>query len=194
MSRKALGRGLGDLLHGARPARPVTRAANPEPTGPQAQPTPSEPLLLPPTPAEIAPASPSAQAAPTPLPPQDPALTPTPAPSPLGSPPAKPTRPGLDPRLPRFGPAYTPPPEPEAPPGRGGLYLVLILDTLLLAFAALMGFGPWVARPLSLYLAGAAVLAGGALACGAIAYQATPHRPDAGSPKPSRVRVRLTRL
>ncbi len=97
-------------------------------------------------------------------------------------------------RIPRFGPAYVPPPEPRQPSGRGGIYLVLVLDSLLLAFAAAMGFGPWVPRPLSLYLAGAAVLISGTLACAAIAFQAAPHRPSTESPKPSRVRVRLTRL
>jgi hypothetical protein len=71
---------------------------------------------------------------------------------------------------------------------------VLVVDVLLIVFAGAMAFGPWVQRPLAFYLAAAAVLVGGTLACGAIAYQATPHRPPSGSPKPSRVRVRLTRL
>ncbi len=81
-----------------------------------------------------------------------------------------------------------------APRGGGGLYSVLLLDVILIVTAAVLAFGPWVERPLSLYLAAAAVLAGGVLACGAIAYQAAPHRPPSGVNKPSRVRVRLTRL
>lgn len=97
-------------------------------------------------------------------------------------------------KWPRFGPAYTPPPQPADAPGHGLFYFVLVLDLLLLVFAGAMAFGPWIERPLSLYLAAAAVLVGGTLACGAIAYQAAPAKPSAGAPKASRVRVRLTRL
>lgn len=198
MSRKALGRGLGDLLHHARPARAVNRAAAAEPI--EGTPTESGPPIDSHR-QECAP-DPEPQAAPMPaavtLPPTT-IVPPTPTlpqassqPSPLSAP----DRPVPGSRLPRFGPSYTPPPPPEppGPPGRGGLYLVLVVDLLLMVFAAAMAFGPWVQRPLAFYLAAAAVLVGGTLACGAIAYQAKPHRPASGSPKPSRVRVRLTRL
>lgn len=185
MSRKALGRGLGDLLHRARPARAVARAAIPEPL--ELIPTRSETALPAP--------QPSSATVPQPVPVAPgsiaPPAHPVPAP-PIGTP--KPERPNPTSRLPRFGPSYSPPPEPAEPPNRRALYVVLVVDVLLIVFAALMAFGPWVQRPLAFYLAAAAVLAGGTLACGVIAYQATPHRPPTGSPKPSRVRVRLTRL
>lgn len=189
MSRKALGRGLGDLLHRARPARAVARAAISEPLD-LSQTPPSEPAVPAPEPIP--------KTVPHPVPPApvvsgggvQPA-NPLPAP-PIGTP--KSERPSPSSRLPRFGPSYSPPPNPAEPPNRSALYVVLVVDVLLIVFAALMAFGPWVQRPLAFYLAAVAVLAGGTLACGAIAYQATPHRPPTGSPKPSRVRVRLTRL
>jgi len=190
VSRKALGRGLGDLLHHARPARAISRAAASEPQ--DLGPADSEPLAASPAPTPEGQPDPAPAAAlpvshAAPLVSSPPGQAPDPASSTS-------ERPLLVSRLQRFGPSYTPPPQPAGPPGRGGLYLVLVVDVLLILFAAAMAFGPWVQRPFAFYLAAAAVLVGGTLACGAIAYQATPHRPPSGSPKPSRVRVRLTRL
>lgn len=96
--------------------------------------------------------------------------------------------------MPRFGPAYVPPPTPE-PVGSHGSYLgVILADLLLLAFAAAAAFGPWISRPLSLYLAGGAVLLGCAIACTPFLGAPKPRPPAGGAPKPSNVRVRLTRL
>ncbi len=191
MSRNALGRGLGDLLHRARPARVVDQAAAPEPVPV----TPNLPGL------PLDPPTPSLNSTPT-TPPGTPAHHPTqaphPTPTPATHPAPHPTQPPHPGRLPRFGPAYTPPPEPPEPSGRAYLYAVITADVLLVTFAAIVTFGPWIPRPLSLYLAAAAVLIGGTLACLAIAYQAAPSKPQpqppSGNPKPSKVRVRLTRL
>ncbi|MGE3309353.1 MAG: hypothetical protein AB7O66_05225 [Limisphaerales bacterium] len=216
MSRKALGRGLNDLLRGAQPARAVDRATAAENQDPAPPSTPNPVPAAPPAPGSqprslFPPTSPFA--APKPDPSANPhAATPVPVPPipvpvPVASPNPKPgessrepSAPSTSPRFPspqapRFGQAYSPPPAPLPPPGRAGLYVLLVIDVLLMAAAGVLTFGPWVERPLSLYLAAAAVLAGGLLACGAIAYQAAPHRPPPDNAhKPSRVRVRLTRL
>jgi len=96
--------------------------------------------------------------------------------------------------MPRFGPAYVPPPTPEPAGGRGIIVAVILLDVVLLTFAAVITFGPWISRPLSLYLAGVAILIGGLIACAPFLGRTHARRPPRGAPKPSNVRVRLTRL
>ncbi|MBL9128365.1 MAG: hypothetical protein JNL97_11995, partial [Verrucomicrobiales bacterium] len=134
MSRNALGRGLGDLLHRARPSRVVDRATTQEPAGPHPSlpgldPTPTpEPPPAAKAPTELARAG-GASLEPAPSGPRSEPSTPASAPdaqAPSG--------------IPRFGPAYAPAPEPSATPGRLLLGTVLAIDAALILFAAVVAF------------------------------------------------------
>lgn len=181
MAHKALGRDLGDLLSRARPARLVGRAAA---QAPASAASPAAPETEPST-AQVPLEFPNFNAPPGVTPPSTAASAGQPATTPvIQSSPARPHRP--------FAPERPPQPAPlgPAPIPAGPFFILVGLDLLLLGAAGVLAFTDVVDRPLSLILAGMAVVAGGA--CAVFAYLIRPSGPPA--PEESKVRVQLRRL
>lgn len=196
MANKALGRDLGALLSQARPSRLVARitgAVHPSP-----DPTPTLPISAAGAQQEGEPAAPSPVPLDLPLPlppPADSAAQPLSAtfaslPSAGGS--AARTEAGSQP-LPSSVPAAsgtaayqpaTPPPTPIA------FYVLVFLDVLCLAAAAVFAFSSLLPSPLGSAMAILATLAGAAF--GSLGYCLRPVRP--AKTAPSKVRVQLRRL